>query len=172
MKQIRIAITGPESTGKSTLAMDLAKHFNVSWVPEFARSYLNFLPEKYTYEDLLYIAKHQWSQMEQSSKVSTDSYLFCDTEMTVMRIWCEYKFGKCHEWIVDKQQHQDFDLYLLTDIDLPWQPDPLREHPDKREELMDLYKMALKKRNWPFEIVSGIGGIRTENAIKIIKKRC
>lgn len=166
----RIAITGPESTGKSELATALAKHYHTVWVPEYARAYLNELRRPYEYEDLLKIAKGQ-VRGEEAQMKNAQGFLFADTELLVLKIWCSVKYGKCHRWIEDGLKKQDYDLYLLTDIDLPWQPDPLREHPDKRKELFDLYLDELKKRNLKFEIVNGFGAQRLANAVKCIEKR-
>ena len=166
----RIAITGPESTGKSELAKGLAGRYNTLWVPEYAREYLNKLGRPYEYEDILSIAKGQVSGEEEQLE-KAQGFLFVDTEMIVLKIWCEVKYKKCHQWILDQLEKQQYDLYLLPDIDLPWQPDPLREHPDKRKELFDLYLDELKRRNLPFEIVDGFGEQRLANAVKCIEKR-
>jgi NadR type nicotinamide-nucleotide adenylyltransferase len=166
----RIAITGPESTGKSELAKALAEHYRTVWVTEYAREYLDNLGRPYDYDDILKIAMAQVRGEEEQVKKARD-YLFADTEMLVLKIWCDVKFGKCHSWIDERLKKQDYDLYLLTDIDLPWQPDPLREHPDKRKELFELYLSELKKRKLPFEIVNGLGRQRVKNAAEIIGKR-
>jgi NadR type nicotinamide-nucleotide adenylyltransferase len=165
-----IAITGPESTGKSDLANALAEHYQTVWVPEYARDYLNNLNCPYDYEDILKIAKGQVKAEKKILKYS-NRLIFVDTEMIVLKIWCEVKYGKCHPWILDRLTEQNFELYLLTDIDLPWQPDPLREHPDKRRILFNLYLDELKKRNLPFEIINGFGQQRLLNAKMHIEKR-
>lgn len=169
-KPITIAITGPESTGKSWLAAELARHFNGDWVKEYAREYLQSLDRTYTYDDILVIAHKQLELIDHSRNTCKSRYLFLDTELTVAKIWCHYKYGRCHPWILEKQAAQQHDFYLLTDVDLPWQPDPLREHPDKREELFHLYRGELRSHHWPFGIVSGSGGQRLENAIRILKE--
>ncbi len=166
----RISITGPESAGKSDLAKALAEHYQTVWVPEYARDYLNNLNRPYDYEDILKIAKGQVKAEKKILKYS-NRLIFVDTEMIVLKIWCVVKYGKCHPWILDRLAKQNYELYLLTDIDLPWQPDPLREHPDKRRELFNLYLDELKKRNLPFEIVNGFGQQRLLNAIMHVEKR-
>jgi NadR type nicotinamide-nucleotide adenylyltransferase len=166
----RIAITGPESTGKSILAEELANHFETIWVPEYAREYLSHLNRPYNFDDILIIAKTQFRRMEQKVN-KANGFIFYDTELMVTKIWCDFKYGQCHPWINQKLIRQNIDLYLLADIDLPWQPDPLREHPEKRTILFDLYKNELESRKLPFEIISGVGQQRTENAIAMIKRR-
>ncbi|MCK4569489.1 MAG: ATP-binding protein, partial [Bacteroidales bacterium] len=95
----RIAITGPESTGKSELAEQLAKHFNTVWVPEYSREYLRELSRSYGYDDILSIAKGQF-EGEERMATKASGLLFCDTDFIVNKIWCIDKFGKCHPWIL------------------------------------------------------------------------
>ena len=168
MKPLTIAITGPESTGKSNLAKGLAEHYKTTWVEEYARKYLDELRGTYAYEDVLIIAKSQHQAIRNAQKGSS-RIIFLDTELTVTKVWCEYKYGQCHPWILEKQRSQQFDLYLLCATDLPWQPDPLREHPDKRQEIFHLYKKELESRGWPYQIVNGTGPARLEQAIRIIE---
>jgi len=163
----KIAITGPESTGKSQLARQLAIHYNTIYVPEYAREYINILERPYNKQDILEIAKGQFAK-EKELESKAKKYLFCDTELIVTKIWCEHKYGNCHEWILEMINKNNYDLFLLTDIDLPWQADPQREHPDLREYLFQLYKKELQKRNYNFEIVSGFDNQRIKNAIDII----
>jgi len=163
----RISITGPESTGKSKLAKQLAKHFNTVWVEEYAREYLNSIGRPYNYADILKIAKKQLSN-ELELMPQANDYIFCDTDLVVTKIWCDVKFGKCHEWIEENILEHKHNLYLLCDVDLPWTEDPLREHPDKRKYLFDLYLKELKQKKLPYEIVNEFGNDRLQNAIKII----
>lgn len=165
----RIAITGPESTGKSSLAKELAEHFQCGWVPEFAREYLRKAGKAYKYADILSIAKGQ-KKLEEKLAKDASGFLFCDTELTVTKIWCEFKYGKVHPWITENLDKQNYSHYLLMDIDLPWQPDPLREHPEKRKELFELYVAELQSRKRPFEIVSGNGKQRFNHAIEIMNQ--
>jgi NadR type nicotinamide-nucleotide adenylyltransferase len=165
----RIAITGPESTGKSWLAEKLALQYECLWVPEYARKYLINLGHPYTYEDILKIAHGQMASEEEAMQ-SADKFLFCDTECLVTKIWCDVKFGKCHYWIIEQIEQQPHDLYLLCDIDLAWEPDPLREHPHKRSYLFDLYLNELQKRNLPIEIISGTGEARLKCAVGAMNK--
>lgn len=164
----RIAITGPECTGKSNLAEDLAWHYKTVWVPEFARFYIDRLDRPYHYDDILAIAKEQFYQADKMASLA-NHLLFCDTELIVTKIWCEYKYSKCHPWILENIEKQNFDLFLLTKPDISWQPDPQREHPDKREELFELYIRELEDFNFPYKIVSGLGDARMENAVRLIE---
>ena len=163
---IRIAITGPESTGKSTLAAELAKHFGAVWVPEFARGYLDELDRNYNYEDILHIARGQ--MLAEDNAAQQNNLVFCDTELLVTKIWCEFKYGKCHQWILEELQKRKYDVVLLCNIDLPWQYDPLREHPDKRETLMELYRSQTLLYYGNSIEVSGTGKNRFDEAVSKI----
>lgn len=164
----RIAITGPESTGKSELAISLANQYNSLRVPEYARIYINQLNHPYSYDDILEIAKGQIVN-ENTLTEKANGLLFCDTDLSVTKIWCEFKYGKCHEWILKKLQTHTYDLYLLCNIDIPWEDDPQREHPDQRKELFQIYLNEMTSRNLNYGIVSGIGSKRLKNAIEIIE---
>lgn len=166
---IRIAITGPESTGKSWLAENLAKHFNTNWVPEFARNYIARIGKTYTLSDIVYIAENQISSEKQLSKLS-NRLIFIDTEMLVCKIWSEVKFGMCPEYIAESLARQNYDLYLLCNIDLPWADDPLREHPHFRIELFNMYLKEIKQKALNYRIISGFGHDRLKNAINIIEE--
>jgi nicotinamide riboside kinase len=138
-------------------------------VPEYSRQYLYELGRTYNYDDILSIAKGQLKR-EKEFIPGANRVLFCDTEAIVTKIWCDVKYGKCHDWILDQIKLKPYDLYLLCNIDLPWEDDPLREHPEKRSYLFSLYHSELKERNLPFHIISGIGNSRLKEAIKIIDK--
>mgnify|MGYP006281004579 CR=1 FL=1 len=166
----RVAITGPESTGKSDLTVRLAEHFRTVWVPEYARMYLEDLNRDYYQEDILLIAQGQ-KKLSEEIEPRANRIMFSDTEMLVAKIWSEFKYGSCHPWILWALENQQFDLYLLTNIDLPWRDDPLREHPDKREVLFHIYLKELKNLGKPFEIISGSGHERFNSALEAINKR-
>ncbi len=168
----KIVIIGPESTGKSTLSEQLAKHYSTSWVPEFAREYLMQHGAGYTYDDLLTIAKSQLaleeSYIEKAAPAS--KLLFIDTDQYVMKVWCEFVFGKCHRWILDQITKRKYDLYLLCNIDLPWTHDALREYPDlaPRQELYAIYKDILTNQPVPWVEISGNYDERLQKAIQAV----
>lgn len=164
----KVVSIGPESTGKSTLCKLLSQHFDAVWCPEFAREYLLKHGTKYCFDDLLNIAKGQLAleeeyanraiaQWEASEKKTLKPLLFVDTDMYVMKVWCEYVFGKCHHFILDKIVESDGDLYLLCNTDLPWIKDELREYPDlqSREELYHIYKDILVNQTVKWVDVKG-----------------
>ena len=165
----RIAITGPESTGKSLLAKQLAKYYNTVWVPEYAREYINNLNRPYDQDDILKIAKGQIKN-EEILSLKANKILICDTELLVTKIWSEHKYKNCHPWILETIKKHTYDLYLLCNIDLQWQPDPQREHPQLRDYFLNLFKNELINRKFNFDIISGQITERLKNAIRIIDK--
>ena len=183
MHQIKkIVVIGPESTGKSTLCNQLAQHYQTLWCPEFAREYLLKNGTDYSFDDLATIAKGQLDLEEkyevqsmkyENDKLQTINYkLFIDTDMYVMKVWCEYVFGKCHQFILDEIATRKYDLYLLCNIDLPWVADELREYPDEqpRKELFAIYKNILENQTTPWHLISGTNEERLQNAIAVIDK--
>jgi NadR type nicotinamide-nucleotide adenylyltransferase len=166
-KTRKIAVTGPESTGKSVLASQLASFYKTAWVPEYAREYLELRGPAYKEEDILSIAKGQLERENKALSLAS-GYLFCDTEFIVPKIWSEVRYKRCDPWILKQVEIHIYDLYLLCDIDLPWEYDPLREHPDRRKEIFDLYCSELTLRGFPFKVVRGTGGSRLENAVSLI----
>jgi NadR type nicotinamide-nucleotide adenylyltransferase len=167
----KIVVLGPESTGKSTLCAELAKHYNTSWCPEYARQFLNENGTKYSYEDLLTIAKGQLAEEDAHVENASD-LLIIDTDMYVMKVWCEYVFNNCHPFILEQINSRKYDVYLLCDIDLPWTADEMREYPNEepRRELFTIYKELLINQNTPWGIVRGTGDARTQNAVALIKE--
>ncbi|NVK48697.1 MAG: ATP-binding protein [Cyclobacteriaceae bacterium] len=166
----RILILGPESTGKSTLASDLAVHYDEPWVPEFAREYLDLLDREYDYGDLLRIGKGQMALEDEKAQASK-KLLFCDTDLRVIQVWSQHKFGEVHPWVLEELDKRVYDLILLTDIDLPWEPDPLREHPDleMRAYFLDKYVDLAAKSGFPWEKISGSRSQRLEKSIDLIQ---
>lgn len=159
---IRIAVTGPESTGKSSIVKQLAKHYLGSIVPEYAREYLTNLNRFYTARDVETIAR---KQIELNDALPSNSkIIFYDTDILVCRIWMEVVFGSCPDWLIAESRNQNYSHTLLMNIDILWEPDPLREHPHLREEIFTRYKTALIEDQRPFTIISGVNEARFENA--------
>jgi len=98
--------------------------------------------------------------------------VFIDTDMYVMKVWCEFVFGKCHPFILNQIIHRKYDGYLLCKPDLPWVKDELREYPDlkTRELLYHHYKDLLINQSTPWFEVNGIDPMRTDNAIAWVEK--
>ena len=174
----KIVIIGPESTGKSTLCQQLAEHYHTTWCPEYAREYLLKHGMNYTYDDLLTIAKGQIKLEEKTiqsvssgPKLTTQYPLvFIDTDMYVMKVWCEFVFGKSHPFILAEIRKRKYDLYLLCSVDLPWVKDELREYPDveRRQKLYGICKDILINQSVPWTGISGNYEERLRTAITAI----
>lgn len=176
----KIVVIGPESTGKSTLCEELAGHYNTLWCREYAREYLLKYGKDYTYNDLLTIAKGQIeredreaalvTEQNQSQALSRTPILFVDTDMYVMKVWCEFVYNQCHPWIIDQIVSRHYDLYLLCNTDLPWEKDVLREYPDvaTREKLFRMYKDLMVNQTTPWVIISGNHECRLKQALAAI----
>ena len=173
----KIVIIGPESTGKSTLCKQLAQHYKTIWCPEYAREYLLTNGNNYTFDDLLTIAKGQIELEDEyitktkaslSPLSSNHSPLFIDTDMYVMKVWCEFVFGKCHRFILDQIIERKYDLYLLCNTDLPWVKDELREYPDleSRQRLYKIYKDIMINQSVPWVEITGNDESRLKKAIE------
>ncbi|HEY8938295.1 MAG TPA: ATP-binding protein [Cyclobacteriaceae bacterium] len=165
----KVAIIGPECTGKSELSKYLAEHFKTSWVPEYARGYMDNLTRPYELNDLITIA-HGQVRLEDSYERTTPSVLFCDTNLYVIKVWSEFKFGTCPSEILKSIAERKYDLYLLTYIDIPWEEDPQREHPDKREELYNIYLNEMKNQPVPFVEIRGERELRRQIAVEATTK--
>jgi len=164
---IKIAVVGPESTGKSTLSEKLAAHFHTTWVREYAREYIDQLPVPYQQEDLEIIAKGQL-EAEKRMEGLASRILICDTNLIVIKIWSEFKYGFCPAWIEEEIARSNYDLHLLTYIDIPWEEDPQREHPDKRALLYSMYKKELELLKVNFVEVKGDMNTRLDTAVSAV----
>jgi NadR type nicotinamide-nucleotide adenylyltransferase len=165
----RVAIVGPECTGKTDLSKFLAAHFHAPWVPEMAREYLDSLGRPYEKKDLLEIA---WAQIAEEDRLAkqAEEILICDTNLLIIKIWSEFKYGDCDPDILSEMRKRCYDLHVLTYVDIPWADDPLREHPDKREFLYGLYKNELTDANLHFIEIKGEQVERRKTAINAIEK--
>ena len=165
----RILILGPESTGKSTLAEKLAQHYAEPWVPEVAREYLENLDRLYTYEDLLQIGKQQMN-LEDELALSATRFLFCDTDLRVIQVWSQHRYGKVDPWVLDEIARRTYGLILLCATDLPWQEDLLREHPEleMRQHFFEVYQQLSKASGFPWVLISGEKAERLSTAIEAV----
>ncbi|MEQ6121325.1 ATP-binding protein [Reichenbachiella sp. MALMAid0571] len=169
MKKIKVAVVGPESSGKSTLVKELASLFQCDYVEEYARQYIQNLDRPYSYRDLQIIAKKQMKQ-ENEAFVNSDHMLICDSSLITIKVWSYDKFGKCEKWIEQQLGMEKYDLMLLCKPDLPWQPDPLREDEHRREYLFHIYSSYLKQNNQSYKVVEGKGVQRTNLAADFVSE--
>ena len=164
----KIAVVGPESTGKSELSEELAAHYGSPWVKEYARSYVEQLTRGYTYDDICVIAHRQIEEELYYENNHASSFVFFDTELIITKVWFDYCFQQVPDFVNERLKTGFFDLYLLCQPDLPWEADPVREHGDNRDYFYDLYKSEIKQLGKPYVSIHGSGGERLTNAIQLI----
>ncbi|MBK6266623.1 ATP-binding protein [Marivirga sp. S37H4] len=163
----KIAIIGPESTGKSTISQGLAHHFNEPFVPEYGRKYLEENGPDYSRADLLAISKGMVIWEDKMMSIAKN-LLFCDTDLIMMKVWYEVKYGECHPWVLQQIETNPYQFYLLCKPDLPWEADPLRENPTIRELLFNRYQEELEAYGFDYSIISGKEK-RLQNAIEEVE---
>jgi len=164
-----ISITGPESSGKTTLAIGLSKLLKESFVKEYSRKYLN-KKKKYTIKDLNIIAIKQLKKITEAES-KTNNFLITDTSIIDIQIWSEIKYNKCSNKIISITKKECFDYYLLCKPDFPWVKDSLRENPDKRNEIFNAFINALNKKKANYTIIKGNPLNRLKSALSFIKKK-
>lgn len=171
---INVAILGAESTGKTTLCRDLAAHFGCPWVPEYMRTYLQAKWDKEhltcTWEDLLPIAQGQIELenklAEQAAQNSDSSYLFCDTSLFELMVYANWYYGDCPDALTNAALTHHYDLILLTEVDIPWVADDLRDSPHQRDEISAYFESQLTRHQKPFH---RIGGDRDERVQQVLE---
>lgn len=166
-KIIKIAIVGPESTGKSTMSAYLANHYHTIWVPEFARGYCEKLTEPPAWQDEINMFYGQLA-LENELLPKANKILICDTTFITVKIWSDYIFGRSPQEVLDELPIHPYDFYLLLDIDLPWEDDPLRDFPHMREYFMDIWYKELQALKARYELISGTGPERYDSAVAAI----
>lgn len=154
----RVVLTGSESTGKTTLARQLARHYGVEWVPEFVREYADRKQDALVFEDHGPIAHGQIALEDEYCTRAVEAnapLVFQDTDLLSTAIYCAHYYGKCPVWLADAAKARRPDLYLLLDIDIPWTADPRRDRGHMREEMQALFREAVEQSGSPFVVISG-----------------
>jgi len=170
---VKIVITGPESTGKSTIAGALAKHFDTVWVKEFLRE---FAKEKYSnnqeliFSDNIIIAKGQ-KELEQEALKIANKYIFCDTDILQTVVYSNEYYNKVQTELIESLQNNNTDLYLLLNLDISWEDDILRDKPNDRKRMYDVFENTLIKYAKNYIIIKGSNNYRLQNAINTINNR-
>lgn len=162
-----VSLVGPESCGKSVLARQLAAELNCPLVPEMARILLTGQLPPWTAETVEAVARRQLEE-EDLARMASPGFLVCDTNLVVIQVWMEEAFGTCPAWIRDEIAHRPYGLHLLLYPDLPWEPDPLREHPHDRHRLFERYRQILMAAGLDFAEIRGAGSSRLANAMEAL----
>lgn len=158
----KMTILGAESTGKTTLCRDLAAHFSCPWVPEYMRIYLqdkwDNTQQTCTWEDLLPIAQGQIAlenKLAQQAGLNNDKYLFCDTSLFELMVYAYWYYGDCPNVLTKAALDHHYDLIMLTEVDIPWVADDLRDSPHEREAISAFFETMLNRYQIPFKKVGG-----------------
>lgn len=162
-----VFISGSESTGKTELCKGLSAKYKRTWIPEYARSYIENLNRSYTFEDVENIARHQIDAIKDSR---SEDLIFIDTGLIITKVWFERKYNRVPVWFQKEYLNYTRGSYIICDPDLPWEPDPVRENPEIRQELNHIYQEEIVRLGYPFYRVSGLGDTRLLSAIGQINK--
>jgi NadR type nicotinamide-nucleotide adenylyltransferase len=169
MSPLIVAVTGPESSGKSVLSAQLAEHFDAPKCEEYAREYLENTGGKYFYEDLDLICRGQLKLQEETIKQAGKLAIF-DTDMLVLYVWSKFRFGKVSPVIDSALKQSSVDLYLLCKPDIEWTPDPFRESPNQteRDAIFELYEQYLKNVKARYVVISGTFNTRLQSGTNAV----
>ncbi|HEX7705903.1 MAG TPA: ATP-binding protein [Thermoanaerobaculia bacterium] len=167
----RICLTGPESTGKTTLAGQLAEVLGAGCVPEFVREYAIQRGNRLVLSDCDAIARGQ-IELEESLAAGSDGLLVLDTDLISTVVYARHYYGSCPSWIVEEAGRRRASFYLLMDTDIEWIADPARDTGgDAREDLFDAFRAALDEFDTEWSIVSGTGDVRMKRALELVRER-
>lgn len=166
---LKIAVIGPESTGKTSLCEALARHYDTVWVPEYARVYFNDSDiYNYNLDDLVIIAKKQM-ELERESLAHARRFLFCDTTLITLKIWAELEFQQTPEFIEANLKKIKYDHYFITDTQVPWIADGLRQNKHSRQLLLNMNIREVEAMGAPYTLIEGTESKRIENAIATLE---
>ena len=163
----KIVISGPESSGKTTLFNELCDSYSLVGVSEYARDYIGDLNRNYSYEDILLIAQTQYKN-EQICLESNQPFVLADSDLLTLEIWCEFKYNNCHPFIKDRLRAHLPNVYLLCHPEIPWEYDNQRENPNDRIALFEIYENKIKSLEVDYHVIKGDRSTRLKNAKRII----
>lgn len=159
----KVAVVGPESTGKSTMAAYLAQQLGTICIPEYARYYCENLHNQYTLQDEVNMFYGQVALEKAALPLAQNNIAICDTTILTIKIWSDHLFNSTPDEVIEAITRSKYDLYLLMDIDLPWQDDPLRDFPTLREHFLAVWKKELEVIGAEYVLISGLGHDRLQN---------
>lgn len=166
---IKIAVVGPESTGKSEMAEYLAQELDTLFVPEYARYYCEDLNRSYTLQDEMNMFYGQLALEDSLLAVVRQPLIICDTTFLTVKVWSDHLFGHTPERVLEELPVRVYHRYLLMDIDLPWEDDPLRDFPDKREHFMQVWLEELARLEASYDVIRGTGEQRFRAGLSAVQ---
>lgn len=165
---IKIALIGPESTGKTELCQLLAEHYECEWVPELARDYVIQKNYRYNFNDVAEIARLQIEKEQEFDNKEGNEPVFFDTDLIITKVWFEHKYGEVPTFLTERLKGKHIDFYLLLKPDLPWKYDPVRENGDNRLYFYEWYEREINELGAAYAEIGGVGENRLNNALKAI----
>lgn len=166
---MKFAFLGPESTGKTSTAEEVARRLQGGVVPEVSREFLTEIGLNYSFEDIIEIAKQQFTKEIEICDLNPYKVIICDTELITIEIWLEFLGYEVPNWISTFIHQSTYDKYFLFDIDIPWVSDGLRNNEHDRDSLLNQFKKKLNYYNKNWELVSGIGEVRILSVLQSIQ---
>ncbi len=163
MAPIRICLTGPESTGKTWLAAEMAARFGTTFVPEYARQYAEANPRLLDAKDVEPIARGEMAQLDAPA---TGPLQILDTDLISTVVYSNHYYGSCPDWIAEEALRRRAYYYFLLDVDTPWADDAVRDAMQDRQELLNRFRTTLVEFQAPFELVGGTWGERRTRVLE------
>ena len=163
----RVVVTGSECTGKTTLSQSLSEQLGALWVPEYARTYAESVARPLTKDDVAVIARGQIA-LEAAGAATAPPIVVQDTDLVSTVVYSRHYYGGCPDWIVAAARHRLAPLYFLSDIDIPWVHDNVRDRPGERHLMDALFRGTLAEFGANTVRLSGLGAHRLHNAMTLI----
>lgn len=154
----RVCVTGPESTGKTTLAGQLALLLGTEWVPEASRTYAERVARDLSVADVEPIAREHIACVDAAAErvaAGKGTALVLDTDLLSTVVYARHYYGFDSPWLDGEERARRADLYLLCDVDVPWTPDGIRDRPANRDAMFALFRDALAERRAQIVVLRG-----------------
>ena len=168
---VRVCVTGPESTGKTTLARRLAERFHTEWVPEGSRVYAERIGRPLVAADVGPIAREHLmlaDAAEELARRDGATLLVLDTDLLSTVVYARHYYGRSPRWVEREERARRASLYLLSEVDVPWLPDGIRDRPENREAMFASFREALERRKAKFVVVRGDWEARWQIAVDAV----